>query len=47
MIRSAAHATKYMLAAELLKRELADYEMVQIETYALKADVNLSKGGSQ
>lgn len=47
LLTPAGVAEKSKLTAEFLKRKVAEYETLQAEIKALKAEMNSSKGGSQ
>jgi len=47
LLTPAGVAEKSKLTAEFLKRKVAEYETLQAEIKALKAEMNFSKGGPQ
>ena len=47
LLTPAGMAEKSKLTAEFLKRKVAEYETLQAEIKALKAEMNSSKGGPQ
>ncbi len=47
LLTPAGVAAKSKLTAEFLSRKVAEYESLQTEIEALKAEMNSSKGGSQ
>jgi EPS-associated MarR family transcriptional regulator len=47
LLTPAGVAEKSKLTAEFLKRKVAEYEGLQVEIEALKAEMNPSKGGAQ
>ena len=47
LLTPAGMAEKSKLTAEFLRRKVAEYEMLQAEIEALKAEMNSSKGGPQ
>ena len=47
LLTPAGVAEKSKLTAEFLKRKVAEYETLQAEIKALKAEMNSSKGGPQ